>query len=90
MSKINLEEAKFSALRIIFIEAGDIYYETKIKNGTLEIKNNGEVFNKYFSDLMPINLDLLYLKDTIKKLRIKKIGEEYYTTDFINVSFLKS
>ena len=90
MSKINLEEAKFSALRIIFIEAGDIYYETKIKNDTLEIKNNSEVFNKYFSDLMPINLDLLYLKDTIKKLRIKKIGEEYYTTDFINVSFSHS
>lgn len=72
-------------IRFIEIEAADLYYSS-IYNKPIEIKNGEDEFNDKYSDIVPPNLDLYYLENK-KKLTLKKLGEEYYSDVFVNVSF---
>ena len=72
-------------IRFIEIEAADLYYSS-VYNKPLEIKNSDDEFNDKYSDIVPPNLDLYYLESK-KKLTLKKLGEEYYSDIFVNVSF---
>ena len=85
--EIKLNEG-FPSFRIILIEAAEIYFTQYINDEKLTIKNPKDEFDKHFCDLMTMSLDLIHL---IKqgKLKYKMIDEEYYTYDFINVSFKK-
>lgn len=72
-------------IRFIEIEAADLYYSS-IYNKPIEIKNGKDEFNDKYSDIVPPNLDLYYLESK-KELTLKKLGEEYYSDVFVNVSF---
>ena len=54
---------KQESFRIINIQAADIYYSNVYLNKDVEVKNNKDSFNKLFSNLMPLNLDLIYLNE---------------------------
>ena len=75
------------ALRIILIQASEIYYANNYTREKIEIKNINGVFDRHFKDLMPLNLDLIYLLQN-KKLSLKTLGKEQYTFDFVNVSII--
>ena len=77
---------KLPPIRILLLEASDIYYADKIMGVPLEIKNKDARFDKHFSDLMPLNLDLYYLFEK-NKLVLKELNDEYYTYCLINVNF---
>ena len=72
-------------IRFIEIEAADLYF-ADVYNRPIEIKNSVDEFNDKYSDIVPPNLDLYYLESK-KKLAIKKLGDEYYSDVFVNVSF---
>ena len=86
--------------RIIYLQAAEIYYVSNITKQELEIKNSKESFDKHYSDLMPLNLDLLYLLECEHKViedesgnrsfKGKRIKGELYTDAFVNVSFKHS
>ena len=67
---------KLPPIRILLLEASDIYYAEKVTGLPLEIKNNKQRFDKHFSDLMPLNLDLYYLFEK-NKLVLKELNDEY-------------
>ena len=73
-------------IRILFLQASDIYYAEKVVGTPLEIKNDKKKFDRRFSDLMPLNLDLFYLFEK-DKLALQQLDDEFYTYSFINVSF---
>ena len=73
------------SIRIINIHANEIYFHMLNKT-KLVIKNKDDYFDKHFSDIVPPNLDLLFLSEN-KLLELKFIQDEYYSYDFINVSF---
>ena len=83
------------SFRIILISAAEIYHTQYITHEDLVVKNSKDSFNrKYYKDVLAFNLDLLYLLEYEKKFNIedgslksKTINGEYYTDDFINVSF---
>ena len=70
---------KLPTIRIINIEAGEIYHHI-LSEEDLVIENKNDVFDSHFSDLMPANLDLLYLNEN-DKLSFKQLGKEYYSFD---------
>ena len=72
-------------IRFIEIEAADLYFADAY-NRPIEIKNSVDEFNDKYSDIVPPNLDLYFLESK-KKLAIKKLGDEYYSDVFVNVSF---
>lgn len=73
-------------IRIVNIKAADIYFAKHFSHKKISIKNKGRFFDDRFKDLMPCNLDLLYLKD-VGMLTLEQLGEELYSFDFVNVSF---
>ena len=85
-NKTNAIGSNIPTLRIVFIQASEIYYANHYTHRNLEIKNSNGVFDSHFEDLMPLNLDLIYLLQN-KKTSWKTLGKEQYTLDFINVSF---
>lgn len=84
--KTNSIGASFPPLRIPLIHASEIYYANNYTHQNIEIKNINGVFDWHFKDLMPLNLDLIYLLQN-GKTSWKTLGKEQYTLDFINVSF---
>ena len=82
---INYAE-ELPSVRIILIEAAEIYFYNNYSPNDLIIKNEGNFFDKHFKDLMPPSLDLIHLFEK-EKLTLKKLGDEYYTNDFVNVVF---
>ena len=85
MKYIEEYKANLPTIRIVNINSSEIYLSFLNKE-LLEIKNEGNSFNKHFSDIMPSNLDLIYLND-LGKLSLKKFKDEYYSLDLVNVSF---
>ena len=77
---------KLPPIRILLLEASDIYYNEKVMGLPLEIKNGKKRFDKHFNDLMPLNLDLYYLFDK-NKLVLKELNDEFYTYCIVNVNF---
>ncbi len=82
------------SFRIILLPAEEIYHAQYVAKEHLIIKNNNDSFDKHYSDVLAFNLDLLFLLEYEKKfdietnsLKSKTINGEYYTDDFINVSF---
>ncbi len=83
------------SFRIILISAAEIYRAQYITHEDLVVKNSKDSFDRrYYKDVLAFNLDLLYLLEYEKKFNIednslksKTINGEYYTDDFINVSF---
>lgn len=75
----------FDFLRIIQIDGSDIFYHIHIKK-PLNIENHKDEFNPYFKELLSPNLDLIYL-NLIEKLTVKKLNNEQFSFDIINVSF---
>ena len=73
------------SIRIIEIDASDIYY-CELKNLPIAIKNVDDEFDDVFSELLPPNLDLYYLESQ-GKLKLKSLGDEFYSYDLINVTF---
>ena len=73
--------------RIVDIDGSDLYY-AYLKNIEISIENEDDQFNDKFSDIVPPNLDFYYLQSQ-KKLNRKslKLVDEYYSHDFVNVSF---
>ena len=73
--------------RIVDIDGSDLYY-AYLKNIEISIENEDDQFNDKFSDIVPPNLDFYYLQSQ-KKLNRKslKLVDEYYSYDFVNVSF---
>ncbi len=76
---------KVPPIRILLLEASDIYYAEKTIETPLEIKNEKK-FDKRFKDLMPLNLDLYYLFEK-NKLVLRELNNEFYTYCIVNVSF---
>ena len=85
MKYTDIYKEKLPSIRIIYIQASEIYLAS-LTYAPIEIKNNGQVFDKHFSDIMPPNLDLIYLNDQ-EKLSLKSFQDEFYSYDFVNVSF---
>ena len=77
---------KIPPIRVLLLKAPDIYYADKVIGVPLEIKNDGVRFDKRFSDLMPLNLDLYYLFEK-NKLVLQELNNEFYTYCIINVNF---
>ena len=82
------------SFRIILLQAAETYRAQYITKEDLVIKNTKDAFDKHYSDVLAFNLDLLYLLEYEKKfdirnntLKSKTINGEYYTDDFVNVSF---
>ena len=73
------------SIRIIEIEGADIYFDV-LKNIETFIKNGEDEFDDRFKEILPPNLDLYFL-DSQGKLKIKPLGDEYYSYDLINLSF---
>lgn len=71
--------------RIINIEGSELFYHY-LKNEPMIIKNSKDQFDDRFSDIVPPNLDFYYLESQGKFSR-KPVGDEYYSLDFVNVSF---
>ena len=73
------------SIRIIEIEGADVFFD-QLQNKPIAINNSNDEFDDKFSEILPPNLDLYYLK-SIDKLKIKPLGDEFYSYDLINVSF---
>ena len=74
-------------IRIVLIDAAELYYAEHYSKEEFVINNPNSVsFDKHYKDLMPPNLDLIHLAE-LKKLTLGKVGDEYYTDDFVNVMF---
>lgn len=73
-------------IRILLLEASDIYYADKVMGVPLEIKNTKTEFHKNFNDLMPLNLDLYYLFEQ-NKLVVSQLGDDFFTYCIVNVNF---
>lgn len=71
--------------RIINIEGSELFYRY-LKNEPMIIKNSKDQFDDRFLDIVPPNLDFYYLESQGKFSR-KPVGDEYYSLDFVNVSF---
>lgn len=85
--KLKIEDiTKVESFRTINVSAADIYEENVVNKKTFVVENNEDCFNDLFSNLMPLNLDLIYLFQ-IGKLKYKYLEGEFYTYDFIDVSF---
>ena len=69
-------------LRIIQLRADEI----KKAKFSLTIKNGKETFEDHFKELMPLNLDVLYL-NSLGKLDVNELLDEQYTYDFVSVMF---
>ena len=76
---------KLPPIRVLLVDAADIYYPYKYQGVVYEIKN-GIRFDKHFKDLMSLNLDLYYLLEQ-DKIKLESLGDEFFTYDLINVSF---
>ena len=76
---------EFEKMRIIELSAADLYFSF-FYNEPIVIKNEKNRFDERFSEIMPLNLDIIYL-NSINLLKLKRLGSEYYTEDFVNVSF---
>ena len=77
---------KQESFRIVNIQAADIYYSNVYLNKDVEVKNNKDSFNKLFSNLMPINLDLIYLNEK-GKFKYQVLEGECFSYDLVDVSF---
>ena len=77
---------KQESFRIINIQAADIYYANVYLNKDVEVKNNKDSFNGLFSNLMPLNLDLIYLNEK-GKFKYQALEGECFSYDIIDVSF---
>lgn len=86
MSKKQWTRDNLPTIRIPFVYAAEIYYYEKYSNKEFVIKNQNDCFDNRFSDLMPVNLDLIYLLEN-NKLPLHELGEELYSFAFVNVSF---
>ena len=72
-------------LRIIEIDGVDLFY-AYLRNEPLLIENQEDAFDKRFNALMPPNLDLCYLQSK-GKLVMRRLDNEFYTFDFVDVCF---
>ena len=77
---------KQESFRIVNIQAADIYYSNVYLNKDVEVKNNKDSFNKLFSNLMPLNLDLIYLNEK-GKFKYQVLEGECFSYDLVDVSF---
>lgn len=77
---------KLPSIRILLVEASEIYFYDNFSPKNLVIENYGTIFDKHYKDLMPANLELIYLFEA-GKLKLKQLGKEYFTNDFVNVIF---
>ena len=77
---------KLPPIRILLLDASDIYFAEKTQGLPLDIKNGNARFDKRFKDQMPLNLDLYYLFEK-DKLVLKSLKDEFYTYCIINVRF---
>ena len=65
--------AKFTSsdlIRIIQIDGSEIFYYVKTNQG-LVIQNKKDDFDRHFSELLSLNLDVEYLK-SVNKFKIKE------------------
>ena len=85
MKANNRYKEKLPPIRVLLVDAADIYYSFKYQGVVYEIKN-GKRFDKHFKDLMSLNLDLYYLLEQ-DKIKLESLGDEFFTYDLINVSF---
>ena len=85
MKANNKYKEKLPPIRVLLVDAADIYYSFKYQGVVYEIKN-GKRFDKHFKDLMSLNLDLYYLLEQ-DKIKLEALGNEFFTYDLINVSF---
>ena len=76
------KQYKNDYLRIIQLNAKDI----KKAKFSLSIKNEKDDFNKLFKELLPLNLDVLYL-NSLGKLDVNELLDEQYTYDLVSVMF---
>ena len=72
-------------IRLINIQAADIYYHVKYEKEFIIEKPKGK-FGKYYKEITPFNLDLYYLRDK-GELREHKLNDDLYSSVFVNVSF---
>lgn len=76
-------------IRIINIQGADIFYH-KFRNEAIHVEaHDDEEFDELFSDIVPPNLDLIYLKEK-NKLKLYEFEGEFYSYDLINLSFFNS
>ena len=76
-----------SDTRIINIDGSEIYY-AYLNKIEINIHNKDDQFDDKFSDIVPPNLDFYYLESQGKLSRKKlKEADEFYSYDFVNVSF---
>lgn len=85
MKNIDLLSNHPDSIRFIGIEAGEIYHSILYKYD-LVIENKNDLFDSHFSDLMPPDLDLIYLHQQ-GKLKYKELNDEFYSYDLVSVSF---
>ena len=71
--------------RLIEIQGADLYYDFLSGKETI-INNRSDEFDYRFKEIAPPNLDFLYLARR-NKFKLHKLGDEYFSYDFINVSF---
>lgn len=76
---------KLPSIIIINIDGSEIAY-SKYINSQIDISNKGIEFDKHFSNIMPLSLDLIYLAKN-DKLSLKCFQDEFYSYDLVNVSF---
>ena len=81
-----IDITKENTFRTINISGADIYYANIIKKKDVTVINPLDCFHKLFSNLMPMNLDIIYLNQK-KEFEYDELLGELYTYVFINVSF---
>ena len=72
-------------LRIIQLQASEIVND----KFSLTIENTKEDFDSHFKELLPLNLDVLYL-NSLGKLDVLELFDEQYTYDLVSVDFKNS
>ena len=81
-----IDITKENTFRTINISGADIYYANIIKKKDVTVINPSDCFHKLFSNLMPMNLDIIYLNQK-KEFEYDELLDEFYTYVFVNVSF---
>ena len=87
MKNKDIFDRDFSQTRIRFLslKAINIYY-SMIRGKPLVIENGKNIVDRHFSNLMPPNLDLIYLNEK-GKLKVYELGEDLYSYDLVKVDF---
>ena len=89
MNNKDIFDRDFSEARIRFLslDANKIYYSILYKHQKeITIKNKKDGIDDRFTNLMPPNLDLIYLNEK-GKLKVYEMDDELYSYDLIKVNF---